>query len=201
MASYVGSRETESDELGMKTRNHTTLMRRRNLRVVDGDGQVHHSNCESTDNSASDEHADVDGSGLDDSSDESNDSSDGDGLPTTELVGTPSCKEHAKDGPSAKRANQGALEAGSEGGEVERKLFLGDNGRDDTRVDTVPVEGKLLFRSWLWDRCIGRVHYSQQRADLKRARVSTLLIDSQIDRKQRLENIQRRKGHSPKCTN
>jgi hypothetical protein len=129
---HISSGKTEADKLSMQACNHAASLGRSNLRVVDGDSDVHHADGEASDDSTSDEHANVHRGGLDNARNHSNAGGNGNGLLTTEIVGAPSREEDTEDGSGAEGADQGALEAGGEGMEIGREMLLRNDRGDDT---------------------------------------------------------------------
>ena len=127
LKTYIGGGKSESNELGMQSSNQTTLCGGSNFGVVDRDGDVHHTNSKASNDTSSDEHANVNGSSLDDSGDHSNSSCDRDCLLTAKIIRAPCCKEDAKYSAGIESTNNSALDAGSEWVEVDFEVLLGDD--------------------------------------------------------------------------
>lgn len=143
-ADPVGGCETEPHKLRMKTGNHASLVRGRDLAVVDGNRHVHHADREAPDDPAGNEHPDVDRSGLNDTSDQSDDGGDEDGDLSTVVVGAPAREKYAEDGAPAEGADDGTFDAWGEGSKIFEKRFMGDGGGDDPRVNAVEKRPDLF---------------------------------------------------------
>lgn len=134
---YVSGSEAKPNELSVQPSNHTTLCGRCDFRVVDGNGYVHHTNGETSDDSSGDEHANVNRGSLDDARDHGDSGRDSNGLLTADGICGPCCKEYAENGTCVESTDNSSLDASSEWVKVGPEVLLCDDRRNNTGVDTI----------------------------------------------------------------
>lgn len=141
---YVSGSETKPNELSVQPSNHTTLCGWCDFRVVDGNGYVHHTNGETSDDSSGDEHANVNRGGLDDACDHGDSGRDSNGLFPADGICGPCCKEYAENGTGVESTDNSSLDASSEWVKVGPEVLLCDDCRNNTGVDTVTTHKSKL---------------------------------------------------------
>lgn len=111
-------------------------MRRRDLGLVHGYNHRQDTDGPSSNESTGNEHTDIDGGGLECTSNNSNDGTDLDGPLSTESVGSPTCHEGTKESTGSKERDDGSDHSWGWGVKVIVKLGVGvrNDGTDNTRV-------------------------------------------------------------------
>lgn len=99
-----GLKELTDHELG-PSREQTSSVRRRDLGLVHGDNHRQDTDRPTSDKSTGNEHTDVDGGGLESTSDNGNDGTDLDSPLSTKLVGSPTGHDGTEEGTGSEQGD------------------------------------------------------------------------------------------------